>query len=88
MKIKESFAASSDPLTSHRPFHGRQTCLRQAKRLPASRDAEIWDMKGEGMRVNQLTQAIIGAAIEVHRTLGPGLLERAYEACLYRELQL
>ena len=40
------------------------------------------------MRVNQLTQAIIGAAIEVHRTLGPGLLERAYEACLCRELQL
>lgn len=33
-----------------------------------------------------LTERIIGAAIEVHRTLGPGLLESAYEACLCREL--
>lgn len=40
------------------------------------------------MEVNQLTEAIIGAAIEVHRTLGPGLLESAYEACLCHELEL
>jgi GxxExxY protein len=32
--------------------------------------------------------AIIGAAIEVHRQLGPGLLESAYEACLERELTI
>jgi GxxExxY protein len=38
--------------------------------------------------VNDITEKIIGAAIEVHRTLGPGLLESAYEACLCRELQL
>ena len=38
--------------------------------------------------VNALTQQIIGAAIEVHRALGPGLLESAYEACLCRELAL
>ncbi len=37
---------------------------------------------------NALTQQIIGAAIEVHRALGPGLLESAYEACLCRELSL
>jgi GxxExxY protein len=35
-----------------------------------------------------LTSDIIGAAIKVHRKLGPGLLESAYEACLARELQM
>ena len=36
--------------------------------------------------INDLTDAIIGAAIEVHRHLGPGLLESAYEQCLCYEL--
>ena len=40
------------------------------------------------MEVNSITQVIIGSAIEVHRTLGPGLLESAYEECLCRELEL
>ena len=35
-----------------------------------------------------LTEKIIGCAIEVHRTLGPGLLESTYEQCLARELSL
>jgi len=35
-----------------------------------------------------LTGKIIGAAIEIHRALGPGLLESAYEACLIYELRL
>jgi len=35
-----------------------------------------------------LTEKIIGAAIEVHRVLGPGLLESAYEECLCHELWL
>ena len=35
--------------------------------------------------INDLSSAIIGAAIEVHRTLGPGLLESAYEQCLAQE---
>lgn len=38
--------------------------------------------------VNVLTREIIGAAIEVHRHLGPGLLESAYLKCLMRELSL
>ena len=37
---------------------------------------------------NDLTGTVIGAAIEVHRILGPGLLESAYEECLCRELTL
>jgi GxxExxY protein len=39
------------------------------------------------MQLNDLTHAIIGAAIKVHQVLGPGLLESAYEACLDYELQ-
>lgn len=35
-----------------------------------------------------LTESVIGAAIEVHRTLGPGLLESAYEQCLGHEFHL
>lgn len=38
--------------------------------------------------INDLTEAIIGAAIEVHREKGPGLLESTYEACLAHELAL
>lgn len=39
------------------------------------------------MKINDLTYAIIGAAMKVHRTLGPGLLESAYESCLAYELE-
>lgn len=38
------------------------------------------------MEINEVSETIIGAAIEVHRTLGPGLLESAYEECVCREL--
>ena len=37
-------------------------------------------------KLNQITETVIGAAISVHRALGPGLLESAYEACLAYEL--
>ena len=39
------------------------------------------------MKINQITEQIIGAAITVHRRLGPGLLESAYKACLAYELE-
>jgi GxxExxY protein len=38
------------------------------------------------METNQITEKIIGCALEVHKNLGPGLLESAYEECLYYEL--
>jgi GxxExxY protein len=38
------------------------------------------------MELNEITRIVIGCAIEVHRNLGPGLLESAYEECLAYEL--
>ena len=40
------------------------------------------------LQAEQLTQEIIGAPIEVHRNLGPGLLESTYELCLCKELAI
>ena len=48
--------------------------------IPESSEMEI--------SINKLTEVVIGCAIEVHRELGPGLLESAYETCLCRELSL
>lgn len=49
-------------------------------------------MSGNGLKlvqeINKTTEAVIGAAIEVHKHLGPGLLESAYEECLCHELNL
>ena len=45
-------------------------------------------MNEEHEGLNQLSQQVIAACIEVHRELGPGLLESAYELCLARELTL
>jgi GxxExxY protein len=54
--------------------------------LSTAESAEVAEMK-EKRNLDLITQEIIGAAIEVHRQLGPGLLESAYEACLFFELQ-
>ena len=45
-------------------------------------------MKKSIAEINQITRGVIGAAIEVHRQLGPGLLESSYRECLCRELLL
>ena len=45
-------------------------------------DAEV------GKSLNELTEAIIGSAMEAHRALGPGLLESTYEMCRSRELSI
>jgi GxxExxY protein len=42
----------------------------------------------EKEQANELSHAVIGSAIEVHRHLGPGLLENAYQVCLCHELTL
>ena len=43
---------------------------------------------GDASRANALSNAVVGACVEVHRALGPGLLESVYEECLCRELSL
>jgi GxxExxY protein len=50
-------------------------------------NAEIAEVKmSQKEELNQITEKIIGAAIVVHQTLGPGLLESTYEACLAYQL--
>lgn len=46
----------------------------------------IGGRRGTEMSLNELTNVIIGACIEIHNVLGPGLLESAYEECLCFEL--
>jgi len=59
--------------------------LRKETNITAEIAEHAEDMGGKE-RVNEITEQVIGAAIQVHRTLGPGLLESAYEACLAFEL--
>lgn len=61
----------------NRVFDQYATVLRATSQRALATDAE-----------KSLTAEIISAAIEVHRALGPGLLEAAYQACLCRELVL
>jgi GxxExxY protein len=55
---------------------------------PQSRRERHAEGRGDVMNINELTEKIIGCAIEVHRHVGPGLLESAYEQCLCHEFAL
>jgi GxxExxY protein len=46
----------------------------------------MFDVDPAAEHLNSITEKVIGCAIEVHRTIGPGLLESAYEKCLCYEL--
>ncbi|HVF46771.1 MAG TPA: GxxExxY protein [Pyrinomonadaceae bacterium] len=46
----------------------------------------MFDVDSEVAKINSLSEMVIGCAIEVHRGIGPGLLESAYEECLCYEL--
>jgi GxxExxY protein len=71
---------------------GKKTRLRIAYRISSPWMEDLVDCDQAATQVpselNELTGLVIGAAMEVHKTLGPGLLETAYAACLSRELDL
>jgi GxxExxY protein len=50
--------------------------------------ALIRDMHKDSVKADKWSEQVIGAAIEVHRHKGPGLLEEIYERCLMREFEL
>jgi len=52
----------------------------------AQRGFQLWKVQGAILEHDVLTEQIIGAAIEVHRVLGPGLLESIYEEALAVDL--
>lgn len=62
---------------------GQGIIVQITKKILTAEHAEHAEMK---RKVNEITDIIIGAAISVHKELGPGLLESTYEACLTFEL--
>jgi GxxExxY protein len=93
--VRESFLAPTDAGILSRGGDSREgfpRCwVRDGNLAPANlRDARKSPRRhGEEMLIEEkLTGTIIGAAIEVHRELGPGLLESAYEKCLCHEIGL
>jgi GxxExxY protein len=94
-------ALAAHPRTPQRSSHlpiFRSSCSLDLPIFPFSKwrnvgvgavDAREWNRKArETRRFEDGTEVVIGALIEVHRALGPGLLESAYEACLCAELGL
>jgi GxxExxY protein len=71
------------PRSTRRTTKGRsQDFLRELRALRGQ------DIKGPEVEFDKLSKNVIGCAIEVHKALGPGLLESAYEQCLAKEFLL
>jgi GxxExxY protein len=77
MSLRQTKRASIFSFNRNKPAHCTGTFTAE--------DAENAEMN-ETDRLNAITERIISAAIEVHRALGPGLLESAYEACVSFDL--
>lgn len=77
--------ASSRVLRGHRP---RNRLTRAECTQPRAGAADTRSMDSQARTCWAVTNEVIGASIEVHRSVGPGLLETAYEECLVRELSL
>jgi len=70
-------------------FDHRDTEAQRQNRGTGERSSgAVWDplLRDDPVKLNQITEKVIGCGIEVHRALGPGLLESAYESCLCYEL--
>ena len=80
MKLRRAVLGGVDAILS-KSILGNKCARSVDKRSVAQEEAKK-------RRFEDGTEAVIGALIEVHRELGPGLLESTYEACLVRELEL
>lgn len=66
-------------------FWGSQITAKTQRRKDFEGKKDLFQETLEQQKINQTTEKIIGCAISVHRVLGPGLLESAYEECLCYE---
>ena len=72
------------PLAADKVHDSVKICV--ASRSSLNHRVEAVRQPQEARRVNQVTEKVIGCAIEVHKHLGPGLLESAYEECTCYEM--